>query len=844
MPTPKSCFTAASFAAAVLLVMPTDACAQQEQSYSFDIPDQDLGTALRRVAVQTGTELYAASDDLAGRRAPRLNGRYTLRGAVDVLLQGSGLSARFDGRAILLGRENEYASPASAEVDPAIVVTGSRIVGAPPAAPVITVSSDDIRSAGQSDLGEVARSLPQNFGGGQNPGIGISQGSENINLNGASTFNLRGIGPNATLTLLNGNRFGQSGNSNALDVSAIPVAAVERVEIVTDGASAIYGADAVAGVVNILLRKDYEGISTSARLGTSTDGGNFQQQYNLLGGSKWANGGFIATYDYFENSAIDARDRSYASANHPDNTLWPGLRRHSLLLSGHQEIGSRLTFSADLIYKRGNMSFLRGLTVDRPVDFQGIDTRTRFETLGIAPTLEAELGSAWTARLSGFYGTDRTHILSTGYTGGIARPTIRRYANRNLAIDAGIQGPLFALPAGDVRLAAGGGIRSNRLAVDLAGDIFTPSRRNYFAYGELFVPLAAPHQQIGVAHRASVTAALRFEDYSDSGSIVTPKVGLVYAPAEALSIGVSWGRSFKLTTLFRQFNGYSAVLFPASDYGTLYPAGTSYLYLLGSDPDVGPERSENWTLNVTIRPSPRFEVVASFFDIKYRDRVAPPLTSYVGALTNPIYTDLVTFNPAAGLLEELIAGADDGLQNATRGPYDPARVIALLDGRDRNIGKQRYGGADLSLRYRVPMPGSKSLTLTAAGTWLDSRQQLRPGLPSTDLAGQIFNPPHFRGRGGASYDDDRFGLAAYLNYSGGVTDRRRAIPAKLSPFATVDITATAKLGSLAELSLAALNIFDKKPEVIRTTSPAEAPYDTTNHSPVGRFIGLTIRRDW
>src|SRR3546814_10529441 len=83
----------------------------------------------------------------------------------------------------------------------------------------------------------------------------------------SSTFNLRGIGPSATLTLLNGNRFAYSGTQSVIDISAIPTAAVERIEIVADGASAIYGADAVAGVVTILLRKDYEGVTTSARLG-------------------------------------------------------------------------------------------------------------------------------------------------------------------------------------------------------------------------------------------------------------------------------------------------------------------------------------------------------------------------------------------------------------------------------------------------------------------------------------------------------------------------------------------------------------------------------------------------
>src|SRR3546814_9919021 len=121
--------------------------------------------------------------------------------------------------------------------------------------------------------------------------------------------------------------FAYSGTQSVIDIRAIPTAAVERIEIVADGASAIYGADAVAGVVNILLRKDYEGVTTSARLGGSTDGGNFQQQYNLLGGAKWSGGGFMATYDYFDNSAILARDRSYTATSNPASTLYPSLKQ-------------------------------------------------------------------------------------------------------------------------------------------------------------------------------------------------------------------------------------------------------------------------------------------------------------------------------------------------------------------------------------------------------------------------------------------------------------------------------------------------------------------------------------
>ncbi len=815
---------------------------QQRQSY--DLPAQDLGDALRSAAALADIELYASSRDLEGKTAPALKGQLTPREAIEALLAGSGLKARFDARSVVIldGDSSPVTSSVEAE---SIIVTGSRIAGAPAAAPVIEVTSEDIRNAGQADLGEVARSLPQNFGGGQNPGIGSGQGvqNQNVNVNGASTFNLRGIGPSATLTLLNGNRFAYSGTQSAIDISAIPTGAVERIEVVTDGASAIYGADAVAGVVNILLRRDYEGVTTSARIGGSTDGGNFQQQYNIVGGAKWSGGGFLATYDFFDNSAILARDRSYAATSNPLSTFYPELKRQSALLSGHHELAPGVRVKADLIYKRGDMTSVRGLFADRPIETRGIVVHNEFETFGIAPTLEADLGGSWSARVSGFYGTDKTYGVTQNFTNGIAPPSIRIFNNRSLSVEAGVEGPLFALPAGDVRLAAGAGWRSNHLNALITGRAFAPTRENRYAYGELFVPLASPEQQLSFAHRASITAALRFEDYSDSGSIVVPKVGFVYSPAPELSLGISWGKSFKMPTLNQQYSGYTPVLLPVTGYGSMFPAGSTYVYLGGPNPNVGPERSENVTLSATFRPSRRLQIVTSLFRIDYRDRVAPPFGSPLGVLTNPLFADLVTFNPSPALLAAAIAGASDPLGNATTGPYNPANVIALIDGRDLNIASQRYEGADLSLRYRAPL-GAQTLTLSANATWLDSRQQLLPGLPVTDLAGTIFNSPHFRTRGGATFGDEKFTLASFVSFTGGVTDRRRTLPVKIGSVTTLDLSARVKIGTLAEVSINALNIFNAKPERTAVASPSDTPFDSTNYSAVGRFLGVTISRDW
>ncbi|NWP15513.1 TonB-dependent receptor plug domain-containing protein, partial [Escherichia coli] len=93
------------------------------------------------------------------------------------------------------------------------------------------------------------------------------------------------------LTLLNGRRLPYDGTAQAVDVSAIPLDAVAELQVMPDGASALYGSDAVGGVANIILRRDFEGVSTSLRFGTSTDGGGFLQEYGAVGGGRWGNGG-------------------------------------------------------------------------------------------------------------------------------------------------------------------------------------------------------------------------------------------------------------------------------------------------------------------------------------------------------------------------------------------------------------------------------------------------------------------------------------------------------------------------------------------------------------------------
>ncbi|TPG18816.1 hypothetical protein EAH87_12205 [Sphingomonas koreensis] len=333
--------------AIALVVTISAASAQGVDQQSYHLPAETLAGSLRAVALASGRNIIAPADLVAGKTAPGLDGTFTSDAAVAALLAGSGLRARAVASGLIIESSNAPRGQDSASSDSVtnssdIVVTGSRIRGAPIASSVITIGQQQIRDAGQATLADAVRALPQSFGGGQNPGVGNNVPDANgVNVGGATSINLRGIGGDATLTLINGHRLSYSASRQTIDVSAIPLGALDRIEIVPDGASALYGSDAVAGVANIVLKPDYDGVETGVRLGTSTDGGDFEQRYDVVAGHRWDTGGFIATYEFGRTTQIGGSDRSYTQ-DRPALTLFPALKNHSVTLSGHQRITGAL----------------------------------------------------------------------------------------------------------------------------------------------------------------------------------------------------------------------------------------------------------------------------------------------------------------------------------------------------------------------------------------------------------------------------------------------------------------------------------------------------------------------
>lgn len=736
--------------------------------------------------------------------------------------------------------------------DEAIVVTGSRIRGATLAGDVATLDQDMIIAAGQVDLGEAIRSLPQNFSGGQNPGIGTGAGIANANVNSASSPNLRGLGPDATLTLLNGHRLPYDSAFQGVDISAIPLAALDRIEVVPDGASAVYGSDAVAGVVNVILRRDFSGVATSGQLGASSDGGYFRQQADIVAGTLWSGGGVMVAYDYIHNSAIDAEQRSYAGSLDPENSLFPSQSRHAVTLSAHQELGAGVTGKLDALYSNRDSQTVGGTPALRFLFRPGVESYT------LAPSLEVALGAGWQAGLSGVFGRDRTYV-STRITpqAGTERLTTGCICNSVTSIEFGAEGPLFALAGGSARLALGGGFRNNGLDFNqlinaAPGITFDVERRSRFAYGEVYLPFVSPDMELPGIRQLSLSGAVRYEDIRGMDQVATPRFGLIYSPVASLTLRSTWARSFKAPTLFQQFVPFQAFLLPAAAFGAGSGAST-VMFASGGNPELIPERARSWTAGFDLRPGsiPELTISATWFDIKYRDRVVQPIAgSIAAAFQDPGFATLINFSPSAAQLDELIAGAQFGLQNFSGSAFDPANVAALVDNRNINVAVQDIHGIDGRLSWFDDLGDGRSLGFDLTGAWLESSQQLTNDLPEVQLAGTLFSPPKLRMRGTGSFRSGGFRVASSVNFTGKLVDRRFAAESRISPSATLDLSAGYDVisgqgrDSGLTISVTINNLFDDRPEVIRTTGATDTPFDSTNFSPIGRFVALGIRRHW
>jgi len=212
-----------------------------------------------------------------------------------------------------------------------VEVTGSSIkrIANESALPLQVITKQEIVARGITSAEELVMKLSANGTGADNlsSNVGIQLGTTDRNNNGNSSANLRGLGASNTLVLLNGRRVSTHGaKGNAVDLNSIPLAAVERVEVLKDGASAIYGTDAIAGVINFILRKDFMGVELSAATDiTEEGGGNIHRANILMGWGDLAKNrlNVMANIAFERQEILDGGERDWSNGYQPGRGLSP-----------------------------------------------------------------------------------------------------------------------------------------------------------------------------------------------------------------------------------------------------------------------------------------------------------------------------------------------------------------------------------------------------------------------------------------------------------------------------------------------------------------------------------------
>ena len=241
--------------------------------------------------------------------------------------------------------EGDVAAAADDDLVEEVIVTGTRLQGGDPTARVDVVTADDIARQGLTTVEDVIRSLPQNFST-INSSNSLHFGSDLLDDNlgalglGAATANLRGFGSKNTLVLVNGKRLAgiaSSAQQLAANLNDIPAGAIERIEISLDGGSAVYGSDAVAGVINIITRRDFKGLSIGGKVEDSSTGGDAQSA-NLYGGFGWDSGNASVIITMNQSDPVKSAATGYTTNDY--SARYGGDQRYNFVGTGFPRSGT------------------------------------------------------------------------------------------------------------------------------------------------------------------------------------------------------------------------------------------------------------------------------------------------------------------------------------------------------------------------------------------------------------------------------------------------------------------------------------------------------------------------
>lgn len=861
---------------------------QQAAVITFDIASQPLSSALLTLGRQADLSILAPADLIDGRIAPDVRGQMSIEAALGLVLAGTELDHEFVGAAAVrivprrrAGRMSTVDMAARADVEDRVVITGTTISGIyPDSSPVDIYGAVDIERSGAATTEQFIARLPQNLA--RMPQYAAGAGTMQSNYDSVASPDLRGLGVGTTLTLLNGRRMALSSSGQTADISMIPISAVERVEVLTDGASAIYGSDAVGGVVNFVLRKDFDGAETRLSYGGVEKGGLRQGSLSHTMGARWRDGHGSAAYSLHSATPLERLERDYAAGAGPGG-MTPVDQRHNLFATATQMVGQRLTVGADLgAARRKVKNSSTNSWASNPQQWAftsyGSTTESYSAAFGaiyeVNEALKASLDLSWAAI------TTEADAETLFFNQNPQRRTLvdQRTEHETLDALAKVEGRLFSGPGGDVRFSVGAGARDEafRGYAPLSGRTNPPrlSRRSPFLFAEVFAPIVGAGNERPFIKRLELSAALRYTDYVDDstpalnrdfGDSTDPKVGVMWDVGGGLRLRSTYGTSFRAPTLTQldptaglnqivttNVAGQSALVFNLTSYAA---------------PELGPETARTYTIGVDYAPPyiDGLRLRATYYNIDYDNRIGRAPTGGLSPFTAPeLLPDVIFRAPSAAFIARQLevsrnatnmSGVDLTNSAAAGQALFAHPNLWVYDRRFNNLAISRQEGLDLSLSHGFATGWGDVAWGFNASHILNYRQQGSPRsavVTAYDIPGE---PPDWRGRAFASLATGAITTAVNLNYVDDYADPWSGPLARVDSWTTVDAVLSYRFGERADdapsgtrLTLSVQNLLDRDPPALGRAGGefivTPIGFDPVNANPLGRYITLALVHKW
>jgi iron complex outermembrane receptor protein len=882
---PRGC---AAFALSLALLLSLQVAATESKS-RFDIPAEDLGKALRDFAIQANCNLSYDPASVKYLHAPAIKGDFTVPDALSLILRGTHLRAVninentiqvLDSASPAIDLNSAappavmhlaYATPdttpstppsssSASNTDDAknpdleeIIVTGTNISGVEnKTVPLLSFDRDAIERSGYASIADFITSLPQNTKSSANSIDGVlSAGLGLDNVENSTAANLRGLGANSTLTLLNGHRIAPAAFGTGVDLSMIPLSAVERIDVLTDGSSAVYGSDAVGGVINIVLRKDFDGQETSARLDTLGRGGGELKQLSQSVGRTWESGGALAVLQFEDANRIRADQRTF-TANIPQPTdVYPESKRYSAVLSAHQTLVPSVEVFADALLEHYHA--FRDYTTGGSFPQIESETSTTNST-SVNAGLRWQLFGDWHLEGNALYSqldsliSEVFNPIFFGYTNGTPY-------SRNLTTikegDLKFDGTLWSWGGSSVKGALGASYRQEAFSsLSVYNDMDQPSGRHvHAAFAEAYAPLISAANSLPLIKKLELSAAVRDDDYSDFGSKVNPRFGLYWSPVKQLGVRAAYSTSFRAPNPIEVISNTVEEAFVESGFPQPNdPAGTAGV-LFYANHFLNPETSKNLTAGLDFEPMaiPDTRFTLNYYHIVYSNRIiSSPISESI--FVNPqIYGPLITSFPNDAAVAAFVSGLEPPQQvfDLTNGQTGLAGVRYAFPYGYLNAAKETTQGFDLGAHSLLHLSGADKLVFDFNATYIkDLETTFCATCVSTDLVNTYGQPLKFRLRASAGWSNVNFSTNAALNYANAYSDTNLIPPGRIAAFVTADLNATWRIrASGTSLSVNIINAFNSNPPL---TAPAlnQVVYDPTNADPRGRILSLQIRQAW